>query len=254
MLTTTGIIVAVILMAILTAINFLGVKQLAATNSATTWWKIAVPLLTILVLALANFDTQQLHRRQRLQPRTALKGILAAVSTSGIIFSYLGFEQADQLAGEAANPKRDIPFAIIGSILHRHGHLHPAAGRVPGRPARAARSATPGTQVGDGLYTTLHRPVRRGRDPAQHRLAGHDHLRRRDHHPGRHRPDLHHRQLAGGLRPVAQRLRPVGLRVDQHARRPVGRPDRGLRHRLHLLPAVPELAVAGRADHQRLAC
>ena len=28
-------------------------------------------------------------------------------------------------------------------------------------------------------------------------------------------------------------------------------PDRRLRHRLHLLPAVPELAVAGRADHQR---
>ena len=44
-------------------------------------------------------------------------GILAAVATSGIIFSYLGFEQADQLAGESKNPKRDIPFAIIGSIV-----------------------------------------------------------------------------------------------------------------------------------------
>ena len=58
-LSTTGIFVAVILMAIMVAINFLGVKKLAATNSATTWWKIAVPLLTILVLAHHQLRHQQ---------------------------------------------------------------------------------------------------------------------------------------------------------------------------------------------------
>src|SRR3954468_14389252 len=56
-LSATGIFVAIILMAIMVAINFLGVRKLAATNSAMTWWKIAVPLLTILVLAITNFDT-----------------------------------------------------------------------------------------------------------------------------------------------------------------------------------------------------
>jgi amino acid transporter len=33
------------------------------------------------------------------------------------VFAYLGFEQADQLAGESKNPKRDLPIAVIGSIL-----------------------------------------------------------------------------------------------------------------------------------------
>ena len=33
------------------------------------------------------------------------------------MFALLGFEQADQLAGESANPKRDIPRAVIGSIV-----------------------------------------------------------------------------------------------------------------------------------------
>src|SRR5689334_3090909 len=107
-LSTTGIIVSVILMAIMVAINFLGVKKLAATNSAMTWWKIAVPLLTILVLAIVNFDTSNLHAANGFAPE-GLKGIFTAVSTGGIIFSYLGFEQADQLAGEAANPKKDVP-------------------------------------------------------------------------------------------------------------------------------------------------
>src|SRR3954451_6780878 len=41
-LTTSGLIVAVLLMALLTAINFLGIRLLALTNSVATWWKIAV--------------------------------------------------------------------------------------------------------------------------------------------------------------------------------------------------------------------
>ena len=111
-----GIVVAIILMALMVAINFLGVRKLATANSAATWWKIAIPLLTILVLAINNFDTSNLHAANGFNPE-GLKGIFAAISTSGIIFSYLGFEQADQLAGESSNPKRDVPFAIIGSVV-----------------------------------------------------------------------------------------------------------------------------------------
>jgi len=114
-LTTSGLIVAVLLMAMLTAVNFLGIKKLAAANSAATWWKVAVPLLVILVLALTNFNTGNFHAANGFNP-DGVHGILAAISTSGIIFSYLGFEQADQLAGEAKNPKRDIPIAIIGAM------------------------------------------------------------------------------------------------------------------------------------------
>src|SRR4051812_44289872 len=79
-LTHSGIVVAVILMAIMTAINFLGVKMLAATNSAMTWWKIAVPLLTILVLAIVNFDTSNFTAADGFNPG-GLKAILLGVST-----------------------------------------------------------------------------------------------------------------------------------------------------------------------------
>jgi amino acid transporter len=34
-----------------------------------------------------------------------------------VIFSYLGFEQAIQLGGESQNPKRNIPLAVIGSMV-----------------------------------------------------------------------------------------------------------------------------------------
>jgi amino acid transporter len=115
-LTASGIVVAVILMAILTAINFLGIRRLAQANSAATWWKIGVPLLTIFVLAIANFHASNFTAADGFNPDGA-HGILAGVATGGVIFSYLGFEQADQLAGESKNPRRDIPIAIIGSII-----------------------------------------------------------------------------------------------------------------------------------------
>jgi amino acid transporter len=114
-LTGTGIVAAIVLMAIFTAINFLSVRKLTNTNSAATWWKVAIPVLTIVALFAAGFHTHNFSAANGFSPGGAA-GVLAAVSTSGIVFALLGFEQADQLAGESANPRRDIPRAVIGAI------------------------------------------------------------------------------------------------------------------------------------------
>jgi len=114
-LTTSGFFVAVLLMAVFVAVNFLGVRILAHTNSAATWWKIGVPLFTIFVLAITHFHGGNFTAGGGFAPFGA-KGVLAAISTSGIIFALLGFEQAIQLSGESRNPKRDIPRAVLGSV------------------------------------------------------------------------------------------------------------------------------------------
>jgi amino acid transporter len=114
MLTASGVAVATGLMAVFVTVNFLGVKVLARTNSTATWWKIFVPLLTIFVVALTHFDTGNFSSHG-FAPYGA-KGVLAAISTSGIIFALLGFEQAIQLAGESSNPKSHIPRAVLGSV------------------------------------------------------------------------------------------------------------------------------------------
>jgi amino acid transporter len=115
LITPLGYLVAVVLMAIFTAINFLGVKWLAHTNSAITWWKIAIPVLAIIVL-FTQFHTSNFTAGGGFMP-AGIKGVFSAIATGGIIFAYLGFEQADQLAGEARNPQRNIPRAIIGAVL-----------------------------------------------------------------------------------------------------------------------------------------
>jgi amino acid transporter len=113
-LTVSGLAVAVFLMAVFVAVNFLGVRVLAFTNSAATWWKIAVPLAAIFLIAVGNFHPGN-FASEGFAPFGA-KGVLSAISSSGIIFALLGFEQAIQLAGESRDPKRDLPRATLGSV------------------------------------------------------------------------------------------------------------------------------------------
>ncbi|MGI5452912.1 APC family permease [Streptomyces sp. CA-249302] len=113
-LTASGLVVAVLLMALFVGVNFFGVRALAHTNSAATWWKIAVPLGAIFIMAALHFHPANFHS-EGFAPFGA-KGVLAAISTSGIIFALLGFEQAIQLAGESRNPRRDLPRATLGSV------------------------------------------------------------------------------------------------------------------------------------------
>src|ERR687884_2185693 len=87
-LTAQGIVAAVILMALFTSINFLGIRKLAHTNSAATWWKGGVPLLTIFVLGIVNFHASNFTAADGFSPFGA-KGVLSAIATSGIIFALL---------------------------------------------------------------------------------------------------------------------------------------------------------------------
>jgi amino acid transporter len=113
--TGIGFAMTIVLMAIFTAVNFLGIKLLSETNAAIMWWKLAIPVLAIVVLFF-KFHSGNFSPPGGFAPN-GVKGILGAISTAGVMFAYLGFEQADQLAGEIKNPQRNLPRAIIGAVL-----------------------------------------------------------------------------------------------------------------------------------------
>ncbi len=97
-LTPIGIVVAVVLMALFTVINILGVASLAKSNNAITVWKVAIPFLAVIALMILSFNASNFTAAGGFAP-FGIQGILSAVSTGGIIFAYLGFEQAIQLGG-----------------------------------------------------------------------------------------------------------------------------------------------------------
>ena len=115
-ITGAGLLVTVVLMAVFTAVNFLAMRTFAKVNNTITWWKVLVPVLAIIVLAFKFTPSNFTAGGVGLFPG-GIRGLTAALPLSGIIFAYSGFEQADQLAGEIKNPGRNLPRAIIISIL-----------------------------------------------------------------------------------------------------------------------------------------
>jgi amino acid transporter len=113
-----GIIAAIILMTLFVVLNLIGIRWLTRANNAITSWKIVIPVFTIIVLLATHFHVGNFTAGGGFFVHgAAVKSILVAIPTGGIVFALLGFEQAVQLGGEAANPERDLPRAVILSIL-----------------------------------------------------------------------------------------------------------------------------------------
>jgi amino acid transporter len=115
-LTFQGYLVAAALMLLFSAVNVMGVKWLSESNKAIVWWKIFIPVLTVFALIFTAFNTDNFTAAGGFMP-FGWKGVFLAVASGGVIFSYLGFEQAIQLGGESKNPRRNIPLAVIGSMI-----------------------------------------------------------------------------------------------------------------------------------------
>jgi amino acid transporter len=115
MLSAYGVMVAAFLMMIMVVVNAYGVKLLAKTNSVVVIIKFLVPITTIIVLLHKGFHLSNIT--QGPFAPMGWKAILSSLPTAGVIFSFIGYSPAVQLAGEAKNPQRSVPIAIIGALL-----------------------------------------------------------------------------------------------------------------------------------------
>jgi len=115
-LTGYGLIVATALLLAFVILNLAGVRWLARANLAVTSWKLAVPLLAVAGLIVFGFDRTNFTDHGGFMP-TGADGIFAAVAGGGVIFSLFGFRTVIDMAGEASNPQRNVPLAMIGAVI-----------------------------------------------------------------------------------------------------------------------------------------
>jgi amino acid transporter len=111
-----GYAVAVVLMALFCWINFVGIRWFARVNTPIVWWKLFVISLVIVAFLVTEFHPGHFSDFGGFTPY-GWHGVFESIATAGITFSYLGFRQGVELAGESENPRRNVPFAIIGSVL-----------------------------------------------------------------------------------------------------------------------------------------
>jgi amino acid transporter len=168
-LTGTGILLGLGFMLVFTIINLVGVRWLAETNSITLIWKLLIPTITIFALIFTVFHTSNFSAGGGFAPY-GFHGMFAALPL-GVVFAVEGFEQAIQVGGEAENPQRNIPRAVIGSMiigviiylalefafvgaLNPHDLVHGWANPIPGVGAFGPY-ATLATSAGLGWLSTL---------------------------------------------------------------------------------------------------
>jgi len=113
-----GLAIAAALVVVYFLLNFWSVKLFARSNALITIVKLVIPAATGIALIASGFHSENLSVGANGGTHANdFAAILTAVATAGIVFSFNGFQSPVNLAGEARNPGRSIPFAIIGAIL-----------------------------------------------------------------------------------------------------------------------------------------
>ncbi len=118
-LSTNGLIVSSILCVFYFLINYYSLSFLAKSIKTITIFKMVVPIIVIFSFYLIshysggkNYDINT----NNFTPY-GISGIFTAITTAGIIYAFNGFQSPISFAAESENPRRNVPIAIIASIL-----------------------------------------------------------------------------------------------------------------------------------------
>ncbi|HXZ59980.1 MAG TPA: amino acid permease [Steroidobacteraceae bacterium] len=118
---STGALVnlpAVLIIAAMTGLLYIGVRGSAGANTLMVALKVGI-IVIIVIAGLRYVDPA--NWTPYVPPNTGIRGHFGwsgVLQGAGIIFfSYVGFDTASTTALEARNPQRDLPLGIIGALL-----------------------------------------------------------------------------------------------------------------------------------------
>ena len=116
-LTFFGTVLGIVLLIAFTGVALLGVRYVARINLPWTAIKLAVPILTLIVMAFAAF-----HPGNFAAPHLGgfapygAAGIFAAIPLSGMMYAFGGFRNPLDLGHEGSNPRRHLPLVLFSAI------------------------------------------------------------------------------------------------------------------------------------------
>jgi len=107
---------------VVTSVLVRGIQESAKANNVIVFIKVAVVLFVIVVGAF-YVDTANWHPfipEKVIDPVSGKSsfgwsGVITAATI--VFFAYIGFDAVSTQAGEAINPRKDVPFAIIASLI-----------------------------------------------------------------------------------------------------------------------------------------
>ncbi|MCI2944047.1 MULTISPECIES: APC family permease [Staphylococcus] len=115
-ISTTGLFAVYVIIIIFSLLNYWSVKLLTSFTSLISFFKLGVPLLTIIMLMLSGFDTSNYGSSIGEFMPYGSAPIFAATTTSGIIFSFNAFQTIINMGSEIKNPEKNIARGIAISL------------------------------------------------------------------------------------------------------------------------------------------
>ncbi len=119
-LNLTGAVInlpAVLIVALMSAVLVIGIRESARVNSVIVILKVAIVLLVVLV-SLSHID--RANWTPFIPPNTGEWGTYGwsgVLRGAGLVFfAYIGFDTVSTAAQESKNPQRDMPIGILGSL------------------------------------------------------------------------------------------------------------------------------------------
>ncbi len=113
-LTTSGLLVATAVLAVINLLNYVGVRYLGIFQNWVTSLKYIPVMLFVLGAGFFAFHAGNFASFGGFSPFGS-SGIMLGIA--GTVFAYLGFRQALDFGAEAKNPGRDLPLALILTVL-----------------------------------------------------------------------------------------------------------------------------------------
>ena len=115
-LSAWGVAAAVAMLAVMTGLNALGVAFFSRLNTGLTWFKVAVPLVVAALIIADRFQAANFTAHPSFAPM-GLHGVFSAIATGGVVFAFIGFRHAIDMAGEARRPQVTVPLALGLSVV-----------------------------------------------------------------------------------------------------------------------------------------
>ena len=115
--TLEGGVLTFALLTVFFFLNYFGVKLFGKVNDAFGVWKLIIPTLAVLLLIAFYPHPSNLTSLPNGFMPYGSSPVFLAVSAGGIIYSYLGFREGIDYAGETKNPEKSIPLATVGGLV-----------------------------------------------------------------------------------------------------------------------------------------
>lgn len=111
-----GYFFAIVLLMSFVLLNYFGIRFFARINTAFTVWKLIIPAITIISLLIASYHADNFSHYGGFMPY-GWKGVMAAISSGGALFSLLGFRQVIIMMSDIENPGKYVPIVLVASLV-----------------------------------------------------------------------------------------------------------------------------------------